>query len=374
MDRNIEILYKKDNLIKLELSNYHKCLINALRRIVIAEIPTVAFKTSPADYSDISITSNTCSLHNEFIQHRLCLIPIHITDIDNFDKDRYEFSINILNEGSNVLNVTSEHFQIKDLYSGEFLDREEVKKIFPPSEYGEYILITKLKHNNGEELVFNGKACVGIGKENARWSPCCQSIIINKIDNEVAEEELNKILANMDNLNASEIEKLRKKFYNFDAERYFIKNNNGEACVFEFTIESIGVIKPEILFKKSLKILNNKLDELIENISDKEYVEIVKADTLMNAYDIIITDGDHTLGNLIQYYLYDNYKKSGRINFSGYKIPHPLENKLLIRVDLIQESDNNSDNLIMQLLIDIIGVIKSDIIEIQNKFDLIILD
>jgi len=372
MDRNIKITSKINNLIKLEISNYHKPFINALRRIVIAEIPTIAFKTSPTDYSDISITSNTCSLHNEFIQHRLGLIPIHITDVDSFDKNKYEFFINISNDGSEILNVTSEHFQIKDLYTNELLNTEEVKKIFPPSEYGEYVLITKLKNNNGEELIFNGKASVGIGKENARWAPTCQSIITNKIDEDLAEEEFNKVIANIDDLDSIKIEKLRKKFYNFDAERYFVKNDKEEASVFEFTIESVGVTKPEILFQKSLRILNNKLDKLIENVSDKEYIEIIKSDTLMNAYDIIISNEDDTLGNLIQYYIYNNFKESGRINFSGYKIPHPLENKLLIRVDLIQQSDNNSDNLVIDLLIDTIQIIKSDIIEITTKFDLLI--
>ena len=372
MDRNIKIVSKKDNLIKLEISNYHKPLINALRRIVIAEIPTIAFKTSPADYFDISITSNTSSLHNEFIQQRLGLIPIHIVDVEGFDKNKYEFSINISNDDSNILNVTSEHFTIKDLYTEELLTASEVNKIFPPSKYGEYVLITKLKNNNGEELIFNGKASVGIGKENARWTPTCQSIITNKINEDLAEEEFNKVIASKENLDSAKIEKLRKKFFNFDAERYFFKNNNGEACIFEFTIESIGVIKPEVLFQKSLIILNTKLDKLIENISDKEYVEIIKADTLMNAYDIVINNEEHTLGNIIQYYLYNNYKESGRINFSGYKIPHPLENKLVIRVDLNQQSDNNSDNLIIDLLNDIIKIIKSDILEIKNKFELLI--
>ena len=45
---------------------------------MISEVPTIAFNTNYGKETDIVIEENTSSLHNEFLSHRLSLIPINI--------------------------------------------------------------------------------------------------------------------------------------------------------------------------------------------------------------------------------------------------------------------------------------------------------
>ena len=73
---------------------------------------------------------------------------------------------------------------------------------------------------------------------------------------------------------------------------------------------------------------------------------IKESDNLMDAKDFIIVDEDDTLGNSITYYLYKNKKD---IEYAGYIIPHPLDNKLIIR---IKTSSKNKEKEVFNKEID----------------------
>ena len=81
------------NVLQFDISGVKMSLVNALRRIMISEVNTVAFETSNFQESSVTITENTSQFHNEFILHRIGLIPINIQDTNNFNESDYTFTL-----------------------------------------------------------------------------------------------------------------------------------------------------------------------------------------------------------------------------------------------------------------------------------------
>lgn len=73
----IKVLELSNYVIKFELLNTDLSVANSLRRIIIAEIPTMAIDL-------VEVKENTSALHDEFIAHRLGLIPLLSHQVDNF--------------------------------------------------------------------------------------------------------------------------------------------------------------------------------------------------------------------------------------------------------------------------------------------------
>ena len=73
----IKIITIDFNSIKFELYHTELTVANALRRIIISEVPTMAIET-------VIIQENTSALHDEFLAHRCGLIPMISVDIDKF--------------------------------------------------------------------------------------------------------------------------------------------------------------------------------------------------------------------------------------------------------------------------------------------------
>ena len=74
----IKIVNVNFNDIKFELYNTELTIANALRRIIISEVPTMAIDL-------VEIQENTSALHDEYLAHRCGLIPLVSRDVDNFN-------------------------------------------------------------------------------------------------------------------------------------------------------------------------------------------------------------------------------------------------------------------------------------------------
>lgn len=118
-------------------------MANALRRIIIAEVPTIAIDL-------VEIESNTSVLPDEFIAHRLGLIPLLSTRVKEFKYTRdcscMQYCQNCSVELSLHVRCTEE--QTRDVTSGEIRStHEEVKPVNDPSGTTPGILIVKLRKN-----------------------------------------------------------------------------------------------------------------------------------------------------------------------------------------------------------------------------------
>ena len=65
----IEILDLTNTVIKFKLKQCDISVANALRRVMISEVPTIAIDL-------VHISQNTSVLHDEFLAQRLGLIPL----------------------------------------------------------------------------------------------------------------------------------------------------------------------------------------------------------------------------------------------------------------------------------------------------------
>ena len=77
MDKKVEILEESDNFMKFSISGIDLSMANALRRVMISEIPTMAIDL-------VNIYINSSPIHDEYIAHRLGMIPLVSSNVDSF--------------------------------------------------------------------------------------------------------------------------------------------------------------------------------------------------------------------------------------------------------------------------------------------------
>eukprot|EP00747_Dinoflagellata_sp_TGD_P186239 gnl/TRDRNA2_/TRDRNA2_43167_c0_seq1.p1 gnl/TRDRNA2_/TRDRNA2_43167_c0~~gnl/TRDRNA2_/TRDRNA2_43167_c0_seq1.p1 ORF type:complete len:353 (+),score=71.53 gnl/TRDRNA2_/TRDRNA2_43167_c0_seq1:122-1180(+) len=119
----IQVTEASDTMVKFTLTDTDVSVANALRRIMLAEIPTMAIET-------VNVEDNESVLFDEFIAHRMGLVPLSshgVGDIPGdpgyntpkecscFDGCPYctvEYKLDVLNTEDRILSVT--HFDIQE--------------------------------------------------------------------------------------------------------------------------------------------------------------------------------------------------------------------------------------------------------------------
>ena len=358
--------------IIFNIKNVSNSIVNSLRRIILSEIQTIKFRTEPYEKSDVMIKTNNCCLHNEFLAHRIGLIPINVENVEDFNIEEYIFKLKVKNNTNKIIKVTTENFKVF-FYSPDGEKEITNHNMFPPDPLTkEHILICILKPNlsdieNGEELNIECKPSISNGKENAGYSPVSKSVFYNTVDEKRSEKEL-KSLLKTENLSEEDKKSIILNFSCHEKFRHYRTNKFGEPNHFTFEIESIGVLKPENIFKKSISLLKNKIQLFSININSQnnEYIEIVKSNTIINAVDINIHNEDHTLGNLLQSYLFSVFvREKKKIKYVGYKEIHPLKNTICLRV----QPELNEGEDIIESSIKYLKDISKHIISILNKME-----
>ena len=329
----------------------------------MSDIPIFKFRTEPYENCDVKILKNTCALHNEFLIHRIGMLPVKVDDIDTFDPSKYIFRINKQNTTENIIDVTTE--DIKVYYIEDDASEKEIdSSIFfkPDSITNDYILITKLKPDQvgngvGEEIILEGKLSIGTGKENAGYSPVSKVVFYNSVNEEEVKLEIKKIIADKEEkekLSKEDKKRIQKSFENFEAYRHFYTDKKGNPNKFNFEIESIGTMTVNEIMNKALDLIDrsiNYFDMIVD--SENEDIEINESPTVMKAFDITIKGHGHTLGNILQSYLFRNFiEEDELLEFVGYKIPHPLKKELILRIKVnTQEEEYEKRKELMKNII-----------------------
>jgi DNA-directed RNA polymerase subunit L len=341
MDPHISNVRTENGFLKFSLLDCNMSIANALRRIIISDIPTFVFRTYPYSENKAEVTHNTTRFHNEIIKQRLSCIPIHIDDMDFPYKD-YVIEVDVKNDTDNILYVTTKDFKIKNIKTDVYSDESAVRAIFPPSAItGDYIefarLQPKLSENiDGERLTLRCGLDIGMASQDGAFnviSTCAYECTpdIQKANEVWGEKEAAMKKSEM---SEAEIEFEKKNWFLLDAKRYYQPNS------YDFTIESVGVFENIEIVIKACEIMISKCEKLLENLQHGKVTIIPSETTLKNGFDITLVNEDYTLGKVIEFYLYQqNFIADKTLSFCGFRKPHPHATESIIRVAFHNEID-----------------------------------
>lgn len=294
-----------------EIHNIDLSVVNAIRRVILTDIPNVAFRADPAS---LEVLKNTGPLHNEFMLHRMSMIPIHLTEeqVDNWQEDDMTFELDVKNPGEVVKNITTQDITVTNTKGGGDTPISP-KTLFPlttvtspPSG----ILITRLRPK--EELHIKGHAVKGTARENAGFSPvslCTYSFIVDPTLAAAAQTILDK-------------------------ERAYVRNEYGDATSFNFDLESECALSPAYIVDVAFGIILSKLTTVMVELNT-DGSKKVTIETVPNGTTFTFANEDDTLGNLLQSTMHNYYvreKHQTDVTYVGYFCPHPLELKMVLTV------------------------------------------
>ena len=337
----IASLTDHDGTLNFTVKGINVSLANAVRRTILADIPTYCFRTLPHAENRVQITANTTRLNNEIIKQRMGCIPIHIKandpDFENFNIEDYRVVLDVQNTGTANEYVTTKDFRMTNVKTGKELSESVVRRIFPPDAItGGYILIARLMPRltqfvEGERLALTAEIGVGTARMDGMYnvvSTCayCSTPHVEEADKVWAERA--KILER-DGNDAAAIAFEKKNWFAMEAQRHTHPDS------FDYVIESVGVYSNVEILTKACLLLIEKCKKMISDIENASGdVDVAPSDTtLSNGYDVTLQNEDYTLGKCIEYFLHTtHYMGSRTLSFCGFRKNHPHDTHSMIRM------------------------------------------
>lgn len=275
--------------LDFEIKNVPVAFVNALRRILLSEIPTVMVQ-------NVMIRENTSQLIHEMLRHRVEMLPVAVRP-EELDVIRdTKISIRVMpSEAAQVLMSTD--FTVQGPRTDILLkDRDLGTPLY------------FLKMNPRESLWI--EATLGTDPRGA--SQVCVATYAYHIDQTLAKLQRDRVLAENTDLAA---------FDNHDVQRCWSRDPSGRPNWFDFSIESIGVIKAGDLLKRAVKILQEKIENLAK-------VEPIKEDD--GSFGLVMPTESHTLGALVQSILYSSGPPK-LVDDVRFTVGHPLQPSMHVR-------------------------------------------
>ncbi|PRP80682.1 RNA polymerase II core subunit [Planoprotostelium fungivorum] len=278
----IEIVEMKKDSMTFILSKTDASIANALRRVMIAETPTMSIDL-------VEFENNTSVLHDEFIAHRLGLIPLTSSRVEKFNFTR-ECSCTDNCENCSVrfnLHVTCTD-DTKQVTSDDLFSTDA--DVRPVHREDDSIVIVKLA--KGQELKLTAIAKKGVGKEHAKWQPTCITTfqydpdirinqnIMDRLDEEKKVKFANscpvKVFAYDKDTRTVSVEAASNcvycqecKFYSNDIGHPDLVHVGYKPERYIFTVESSGSLEPQEIVLSALSILKTKLAHVHENLKNE---------------------------------------------------------------------------------------------------------
>ncbi len=302
----IKVLDVQEDKISFDLWDTDISMANALRRIMIAEVPTLAIET-------VEFEENTCALQDEIIAHRIGLIPLrsfrkrmndwnynHACVCDSYcDRCSVKISLDVsyetLAEENHVdadwiqsgypLIVSSKHLKTENPDDVDVIHFSNEDMQRSAQEDG----ISIIQIGPGQKLKFNAIATKGIAKEHAKWSPVATVALkiepIVKLDEDI-----------LDDFTEDDLKQIEDScpvgVFKYDENMQVLLLDNADACMhcqecihlsqdlrrkpedalavsvnhskdhFRFIIETTGSLSPKEVVEDALDALDQKIRKI----------------------------------------------------------------------------------------------------------------
>ena len=327
----------ENNELKFTIDKINVSLANALRRIILSDVPTFVFRTFPYSECQASITTNTTRLHNEILKQRLSCIPIHASDMEPSIKD-YQLEINAIADGNEIRYITTKDFKMKNRTTGKYLTDVKVHEIFPPNPIsGDYIEFARLlpkmsEYGEGEQLTMTCDLDIGTAKEDGAFNVVCtcayqMTMDAAKVDEAWRIKEAELVKEGIATVGSEEMKAQRKNWSLLDAQRH-TKDDS-----FDFVVETVGVYTNAEIVHKAAQIMINKCTKFIRDIESGENHIIPTVSTIQNGFDIELKGEDYTLGKVLEFFLHDkHYAEDQTVTYCAFRKIHPHNPDSMIRV------------------------------------------
>ena len=340
MKPHVTNLNEAHGILTFTIADVNVSVVNAIRRVLLAEVPTIIFRTTPYKENGAVFHKNTTRFNNEILKQRLSCIPVHITaNLTDDELAEYEVEIKGKNEGGDIEMITTKDFRIQ--HQGKYLSSSAVQQIFPPDPItDDYILFARLRPKisedvPGEELHITAKLSMGIGAENSSFNSVSTCSYGMTPDKKKQYDKWAQVKGEIEDKAGEDRASAHKNWLLHDGKRVVIPNS------FDFRLETIGVFTNKILVQKAAEIINAKLDTIKRAVGEQKIQITRSTTTLENSFDIILENEGYTIGKALEFILYEKYYINQKVlSYLGFIKKHPHDTDGLLRIAFRDSSDH----------------------------------
>ena len=248
----VEVLELEGDTLRLLVRGTYTAFVNALRRIMIAEVPCMAIE-------EVGIIENSSVLNDEFLAHRIGLVPLKMDPAILEEEPDKVVRLELVAEAKE---------ETITVYSGDLKsDSPDVVPLYPNMP------IVKLAP--GQRIHLVATARLGTGSQHARWQPVsvaahkylpvirvdvarctlcgkcveiCPKRVLDKTDGAL---KVRNLLACTLCRDCADVCPLNPPAIDVSWEE-------GSYVLY---VESTGVLPPEVIIREATKVLSRKLEE-----------------------------------------------------------------------------------------------------------------
>ncbi|XP_065355743.1 DNA-directed RNA polymerases I and III subunit RPAC1 [Calliphora vicina] len=286
----IIVVRYENNELEFDMIGVHPAIANAYRRLMLSEVPSMAFEK-------VFIYNNTSIIQDEVLAHRIGLIPVKADprlfeyrseeDEQGTELDTLEFELKVkctrrkdVKDSSNFETIYKNH----KVYSGQikWLPRGKQAQLYSESDVGciqDDILISQMRP--GHEFDLKLVAVKGVGKDHAKFSPVATAFYRLLPEIKLKREVKGKDAILLQKCFSPEVIGID------DDERAYVKNARYDTCSrnvyrypeladsvemsrirdhYIFSVESVGALKPDVIFVEAVKVLKKKCRKFLDEI------------------------------------------------------------------------------------------------------------